>query len=336
LSFPTNDAPQLSSHHTVAVQPVTLYTATGSPFQEFSALELVKQTDFGQKIGNRSVKYFGDYEYRYGKVVHKACKIPNSCYLRTIVNKFSQLYPHIKFNSVLLTKYDNGQSTIPMHSDNEEMIETGSEILTISLGASRDVRFQPKSDKNGFSVSVKAGHGSVYSMSHKSQQLYMHGVPRDNTCSGMRVSITFRQLISAREPGMVLQSTRSNDNCVTSTPLHQNSETEKTHTFDSFPDSLTNLAADVSTVQPPLPTNLKPDTTEKLVDTLYISSSMFRNLDASKLSTDSHRASVCYFPGATAAGILKITQNYINGFSLTIWLDAHRNELSSVAECRAQ
>jgi len=142
-------------------------------------------------------------------------------------------------------------------------------------------------------------------MSLESQQQYMHGIPRDNTCSSLRVSITFRQLNSATGSDMNMQSAISDIDRIASTPVRQYSE----ETFDSFPDSLPDISADVtSTDEPALHKNLNPDTTENLVDTLYISSSMFRNLDASKLSTDSHRASVHYFPGATAAGILKRLQ----------------------------
>ena len=290
---------KVCQHSVAPPQPVTLHP--GSPFEEFSAEKLRKYVDFSHRISNRCVKYFGEHGYSYGKVDHQPCDIPRSGYLADILDKFSKLYPDFKFNSVLLTKYENGQSTIPMHSDNEEMITPGTDIMTISLGASRTIKFEPKSH-HGFSLAVNVGHGSCYSMSHESQHLYMHGVPRDNTCTKQRISITLRQLgvpVANVEVPSQINADFGDDGAV--------EEVLDNRSSVCSPVSLPQL--DVCNSQqpslPPKPYNKTSEISDNPVDTVYISSSMFRNLNQSKLSTKSHTARVLFYPGATAGGILQ-------------------------------
>ncbi|KAL5251207.1 hypothetical protein ACHWQZ_G016796 [Mnemiopsis leidyi] len=63
----------------------------------------------------------------------------------------------------LVTYYASGMVGIPAHSDDEEQIEPGSDIFTISVGAPRTMRFVNKTGKvTEFDVSL--AHGSVFSM----------------------------------------------------------------------------------------------------------------------------------------------------------------------------
>ena len=68
-----------------------------------------------------------------------------------------------------ITLYEDGKAHIPPHSDNEECIEPESDIITVSIGATRKVTFQnivgPLKEQQKF----EPPHGSVRSMTANSQ-----------------------------------------------------------------------------------------------------------------------------------------------------------------------
>ena len=258
----------------------------GKPFADFDVVKLANDSDFA-RINSREVKYYGEYSYSYGKTTHKPCSIPKESYLATIIEKVKSVYPSQIFNSVLVTKFANGNSFLPLHSDNESVIVKNSQILTVSLGASRTVTFQCR--KGGSVKSLQVNHGDVYIMSADSQANYRHGIPRDfGKC--MRISITFR---SVKPP-----SDNLNEAC-----------------GNSSSDILSETKSKISVASPSHnpqsnSTNyvLEDNSEAQCIDTLFISSSMFRHLNEDKLSSDKHSSKVLFYPGATAGGILKRLQ----------------------------
>ena len=97
-------------------------------------------------------------------------------------------------NSVLCNQYDDGNSHIAMHADDEAHIKFDSKILTISLGYTKTINFQPKKDVQGSESSITLQHGSVFIMSSTSQKLYKHGIHK-YFGKGMRISLSFRDLV---------------------------------------------------------------------------------------------------------------------------------------------
>ena len=243
----------------------------GKPFSDFTASELVKDMDF-TRINGREVKLFGDCTYSYGTSRHQPCPIPQDSYLSKIFQRVKTLYPTQSFNSVLVTKFEDGNSSLRFHSDNEAEIVESSHILTVSLGAGRTVSFQQITGNS--TKRLQVGHGDVYVMSASSQSVYRHGVPKD-FCKKMRVSLTFRHLKSSSDQSM-----------------------EMTDSQKSIANFLDNLGAS------PEPCTHQ-ESIEHDIDTLYISSSMFRHLKETELRSSEHRSKVLFYPGATAGGILK-------------------------------
>ncbi|MCP4487849.1 MAG: alpha-ketoglutarate-dependent dioxygenase AlkB, partial [Gammaproteobacteria bacterium] len=119
------------------------------------------------------MQYYGTYPYSYGDINHLPCQIPSNSYLEKIVEKVKLVYPNEQFNSVMITKFVTGRSHIPPHSDNELMIDPSSNILTVSLGTPRTLKFQPRKGVKSSEVTVTLKHGSAYIMSHKSQKLFV-------------------------------------------------------------------------------------------------------------------------------------------------------------------
>ena len=80
------------------------------------------------------------------------------------------------------------------HSDNEREIVTGTDIVTISLGESRVVKFKALSSSTDFpEQSLEVSHGDLFLMSRASQDIFQHSVVSDDS-KQPRISITLRLL----------------------------------------------------------------------------------------------------------------------------------------------
>ena len=149
-----------------------------------------------RRIGSRLVQYFGSTEYRYGRTVHRARPYPENSTIDRIVSELSSALNDPSFNkeqvSCLITKYENGNCHIPFHSDDEP--EIVGDIITVSLGATRDLTFRSKTGPAS-QCSLKLGHGTVYAMVEGSQKLWEHGILPEPDSRDCRVSLTFRRIV---------------------------------------------------------------------------------------------------------------------------------------------
>ena len=289
----------------------------GHPFCKFDANELDQEIVYSHHLSNRKIKFYGDAPYKYGEIIHEPCEVPGNSLLLKIIEQVKYLFPHYSFNSILVNKYDDGNSHIPMHSDDEECIKPNSSILTISLGETRTMKFHPKDKFHGSEIAINLQHGDVFTMSSNSQSLFKHGISKDNSRS-MRISLTFRDLINCSKANYkALNSSLDSvgkfllDLSSSQPPVNPNAHVENIRNSDktnSRPQQdsskLPTLTATQSIV---LPKPASPPQTS--VDTIYISSSMFADLNDSKLSSNSHKTAVFFYRGATAGGILHRLQN---------------------------
>ena len=69
-------------------------------------------------------------------------------------------YSEIKFNSVLLNEYPNGEVGMGWHSDDEKELGTDPIIASLSFGANRDFIFKHKTDKSIENVKLHLKGGS--------------------------------------------------------------------------------------------------------------------------------------------------------------------------------
>ena len=300
----------------VTLQPYSLIP--GHPFSEFNVNALDQEITYSHDVNNRKIKFYGAVPYKYSGVVHEPCSVPRDCYLLKIIDKIKVLFPHFSFNSVLINKYADGKDFIPMHSDDEKCIKQNSEILTVSLGETRTLHFQPINSTLASNISVSLQHGGVFIMSANSQKLFKHGIPQ-NSSTNMRISLTFRDLT---HPQM-------NSSCQKMPSVISVGETK--------PDD--DLQTPV-TVLKNIPAAAAESSKHETVDTIYISSSMFADLDDSKLTSVNHRAAVFYYRGATAGGILNNLQkddlfNEINPSNIKqVFLLCGTNDIDNILHVR--
>ena len=109
--------------------------------------------DFIEENGH-SVRLYGEsYSYTGSQSPKEHQPIPSE--LVPIIDRFSsELQLEHKPNSVLINHYPSSdrlspsQSYLAMHSDDESAILANSKIVTISIGATRTVLFEPKQDRD--------------------------------------------------------------------------------------------------------------------------------------------------------------------------------------------
>ena len=270
----------------------------GKPFEHVDLKELDSSTVYSTDFKNRLIAHYGTFPYSYGGVTHLPTPFSANLGLQKILEHVGTVLPELSYNSVLITKYTDGNYHLPYHSDDEESICDNSQITTISLGQSRTIKFRSVADK-GSELLINTSHGQVYSMSKKSQKLFEHCVPKDYTREP-RISITLRYLkpstpvlpiYNVFKPTVKISQSGKNEQI--SIPL---TNTLLNCPHSSLDNSVRSVYGDAGITQP-TSTHQKPAT-------VYISSSMFRHLDQNKLSSSSEESHVYFYPGATAGQML--------------------------------
>ena len=174
--------------------------------------------------------------------------------------------------------------------------------------------FEPKfSGGSDSRIHVNLTHGDLYGMSRQSQDIYRHSIQKDYSTQP-RISITFRLINPPTNPSYGVLPSFPSLPSADSSPSLLSAHTQPPrlslpatpHPSNSQPGNTNRNVPTFHTPHSntPHPSNNKPTNPKHVVSTLYISSSMFRNLNASKLCTDSQTAAVLFYPGATAGRIL--------------------------------
>lgn len=100
------------------------------------------------------------------------------------------------FNQLLVNWYANGNEYIGAHSDNESQLKKDSEIISISLGATRKFRIRNKETK-AIVKDINLAHGDVVVMKAGMQDLFTHEIVKIAGEKGKkvdcRVNITLRK-----------------------------------------------------------------------------------------------------------------------------------------------
>ena len=269
----------------VAPFPVPVTILDDSPFSKFSLDRLVEEIEFSHKFQNRKATYYGDFPYEYKGASHGPRTVPTDSYLAKLRSYLGILLPNLKHNSMLINLYESGVDFIPPHSDSESCIVDDSDIVTVSLGATRTL--QIKSSKSGKIVgSSQLQHGDVVIMSKSSQADFLHEILPEETCDKPRISITFRQI----QPPRITQSSDFNrrppppsihEGCGYVPPDHHPVKKNSKN---------------------PAPRSFQKESPKK--SALFISSSMFRFLDPEKLSSPTISATKLFYAGADAKVML--------------------------------
>ena len=104
-------------------------------------------------------------------------------------------YSEIKFNSVLLNEYPNGEVGMGWHSDDEKELGTDPIIASLSFGANRDFIFKHKTDRSIENVKLHLKNGSLLLMLGSTQHYWKHSLPKRLKVKEPRINLTFRNII---------------------------------------------------------------------------------------------------------------------------------------------
>jgi alkylated DNA repair dioxygenase AlkB len=111
------------------------------------------------------------------------------------VNALSEHYG-VVYDSLWLNLYRDGQDSTGWHRDRFSCRRPECIVPVLTLGATR--RFLIKPRAGGNSVAFKPGSGDLVVMGGRSQEDWVHGVPKDPKIADRRVSINFQSSAQAR------------------------------------------------------------------------------------------------------------------------------------------
>ncbi|OQK18612.1 2OG-Fe(II) oxygenase [Methyloprofundus sedimenti] len=105
-------------------------------------------------------------------------------------------YLNYRFNSVLVNLYRSGEDYVGWHSDNEPELGEQPYIASLTLGAAR--RFALRHKKTSEINDLVLANGDLLVMEPNFQHHWQHSVPLDNSVTGGRINLTFRNVIPAK------------------------------------------------------------------------------------------------------------------------------------------
>jgi len=99
-----------------------------------------------------------------------------------------------EFNSLLLNYYRDGRDAMGWHADDEPELDPDAPIASLSLGASRTLRFRPRQRDRAPTLAVELGHGDLLLMDPPTQRHWQHGLPQRLKVASPRLNLTFRRV----------------------------------------------------------------------------------------------------------------------------------------------
>ena len=98
------------------------------------------------------------------------------------------------FNGCLANFYENERDSVSMHADDEDDMEAGAPIASVSLGATREFLVRHMETKAKHIIPLE--HGSLITMAGDTQQVSRHGIPKARRTCGPRINLTFRKTLN--------------------------------------------------------------------------------------------------------------------------------------------
>jgi alkylated DNA repair dioxygenase AlkB len=102
----------------------------------------------------------------------------------------------VEYDSLWLNLYRNGQDSTAWHRDRFSCKRPHCVVPVLTLGAKR--RFLIKPRAGGTAIAFKPGSGDLIVMGGRSQEDWVHCVPKDSAVTGPRISVNFQSSVQAR------------------------------------------------------------------------------------------------------------------------------------------
>ena len=143
----------------------------------------------------RRTALFGDpgAKYSYSRITLTPHPWPDA--LQLVRSRIEDL-TRAPFNAVLVNLYRNGRDSNGWHADDEVELGEQPVIASVSLGASRTMRFKRRDGRSRWSLALTAG--SLLVMSGDSQSAWLHTIPKQLRIDEPRINLTFRHVQIAK------------------------------------------------------------------------------------------------------------------------------------------
>lgn len=102
----------------------------------------------------------------------------------------------VRFNSVLLNYYRNGNDSVAWHRDNERILGKNPIIASVSLGQVRNFDIRLQSDHSR-KYSIRLENGSYLLMKGDLQEHWEHRIAKSTKPMKPRINLTFRRILTA-------------------------------------------------------------------------------------------------------------------------------------------
>ncbi len=130
--------------------------------------------------------------YTYSKIKMELLEwTPQLLEIKNRVERFS----NCTFNSVLINQYRDGRDSVAWHSDDEKELGENPVIASVSFGATRQFMLKHKTQKELETITIDLTSGSVLLMKDKSQECWLHQIPKTIKPVSTRINLTFRTII---------------------------------------------------------------------------------------------------------------------------------------------
>ena len=111
--------------------------------------------------------------------------------LLTYIKEKVEDFMKVKFTTVLLNYYRDGNDSNGWHADNEKELGKNPIIASISFGAKRVFQMKHNSIKEQ-KFKIELEHGSLLIMKGTTQHFWKHQIPKSTKNVGPRINLTFR------------------------------------------------------------------------------------------------------------------------------------------------
>lgn len=163
---------------------------------------LMAELDFEHRDGSpRKEFYMNDYPvpYTYGSGGYEKTFLPKSWHplILDIRHKLESEFGCV-FNVCFVNLYENEKHFLGWHADNSPEMDDEKPIVTVSLGAEREIWFRENGEVNPKKVhAIRLGNGSACAMPPGFQDTHEHRIPKNDRPCGPRMSLTFRGYVVA-------------------------------------------------------------------------------------------------------------------------------------------
>jgi len=129
----------------------------------------------------------------YGETERIAGTLPWTPELQ-IIRELVEPIAGIRFNSVLLNYYRDGNDSVAWHSDKESIMGSQPVIASVSFGQVRSFDIRNKADHREH-YSIRLEHGSFLLMKSGLQEHWEHRIAKSTKLVKARINLTFRLVI---------------------------------------------------------------------------------------------------------------------------------------------